>query len=69
MKRRDNIKRLKSLQFEKGAPKKKAAPKKKKEEPKPDMDLNDDGKVDEKDVEMVKEEAKKTKKKVVKKDD
>ena len=49
-------------------PKKKAKKKKEQEAPKVDADVNKDGKVDEKDVSLVEEAAKKLKKIVKKKD-
>ena len=52
----------------KKAAKKKAAPKKKKEK-KVDADVNKDGKVDEKDVNLVAKAVKTVKKKIVKKED
>ena len=61
-KRQDNIKRLKAMKWEK-----KTTTKEKKADSR--YDVNKDGKVDEKDVEKVAEEAQKTKKKIVKKDD
>ena len=65
MKRQDNVKRMKELMEELRKGKKPVL--KKKEEPKLDLDVNDDGKIDDADVELVKKAARK--KKVVKKDD
>ncbi|NVM33949.1 MAG: hypothetical protein HWN81_00035 [Candidatus Lokiarchaeota archaeon] len=58
MGRKDNIKRLKEL-TEKLAKKKKV--KKSVKKKKVDADINKDGKVDEKDIEIVKKQAKKKK--------
>ena len=67
--RKSNAERLKALREEMRAGEKKAkAPKKAKAEKKIDADLNDDGKVDEKDVSIVEKIARKAKK-VVKKED
>lgn len=71
MKRRDNIKRMKEMMEEmrkrkKPSPNKKASKKPKKKESKPDTDLSDDGKVDEKDVGVVIKQIRK--KKIVAKD-
>jgi hypothetical protein len=66
MKKSDKMRQLmESLKSKKAEPKKKKAAKKKKV----DADVNKDGKVDEKDVSIVKEAAKKIKKKIVKKKD
>jgi len=56
--RRDNINRIKNLKFEKKAVVKKIV----------DADVNKDGIVDEKDIEVVKEAVQKKKKKSIKKE-
>lgn len=68
MKKSDKMRQLmESLKSKKEEPKKKRVAKKKEE--KADADINKDGKVDEKDVSIVKEAVEKIKKKIVKKKD